>query len=62
MKLDLVVPVADEVPAIKQDLAVTRARVDEHEGEINGLRERVHEDANELARVSGLVANGGQRH
>lgn len=55
VRLDLVVPVAQKVPTIEQNLGIVTSRVDEHEDEINGLRDKMHDASNELARVSAVV-------
>ena len=42
VRLDLVVPVAQEVPLVKQTLAVHEHRLNEQDEEIDGLREKAH--------------------
>lgn len=54
-QLALVIPVAQEMPAAKQSIAVLTVRVDDHEGEINGLRDKTHDLSNTVAEMGGRV-------
>ena len=57
-QLTLVIPVAQKVPTIEQHVAILGVRVDEHEGEINGLRT----DTRDLSNTVAGLAGPGRKH
>ena len=58
VRLDLVIPIAHEMPIVKQSIAVHERRLDDQDDEVDQLRAQHHTLANEITRVS---LNGGRR-